>query len=421
MKTIKARSFTKDLQYYKFCSYGFLKNLRLFEPFLILFLLENGISFLQIGILYSIREITRNILEIPAGVIADSLGRKRTMVFSFSFYIFSFVGFYFSQGFPFFIVAMILYAVGDAFRTGTHKAMIFDYLKLKGWENQKVWYYGHTRSWSQLGSAVSALLAAFVVIFTQSYRLVFIFSTIPYILDLILISTYPKELNGNVARFEKGRVWATFKKVLLDFVFSFKDVKVLKALANLSFFTGYYRAIKDFLQPILKTFALGLPVFLLMKDKQREAIVIGSVYFFIYLLTSFAARNSGRFSVKFKSLKPPLNYTIILGFVAGILSGVFFESGLVVLSIVFFIAIYLIENLRKPIGISYVTETINRKDILATVLSAESQAHSIVAAIVAPLIGLLADQFGLAYAIIIASSGLLLLSPVYLLKIGKGK
>jgi hypothetical protein len=299
--------------------------------------------------------------------------------------------------------------------------MIFDYLKLKGWENQKVWYYGHTRSWSQLGSAVSALVAAFVVVFTQSYRLVFIFSTIPYILDLSLIISYPKELNGNTSHFEKGKVCATFKKVLLDFVFSFKDMKVLKALANLSFFTGYYRAIKDYLQPILKTFALGLPVFLFLENKQREAIVIGLVYFFIYLLTSFAARNSGRFSAGFKSLKSPLNYTILLGFIAGILSGVFFESGLIILSIVFFIGIYLIENLRKPIGISYVTETIDRKDILATVLSAESQAHTIVASIVAPLIGFLADQFGLAYAIIIASSGLLLLSPVYLLKIRKRK
>lgn len=414
-------NFKKDLQYYKFCSYGFLKNLRLFEPFLILFFLDNRISFLQIGILYSIREITRNILEIPAGVIADSIGRKRTMVFSFSFYIISFVVFYFAQDFLFFIVAMVLYAFGDAFRTGTHKAMIFDYLKMKSWEDQKVWYYGHTRSFSQMGSAVSALIAAFIVVFTQSYRLIFVFSIIPYLLDLILIASYPKELNGNIAYFEKEKFWGTFKKVFKDFVFSFKDLKVLKAITNLSVFTGYYRAVKDFLQPILKTFALGLPVLLFMDDKQREAIVIGVVYFFIYLLTSFAARNSGRFSAKYNSLKISLNYTIIVGLIVGVLSGIFFESGLVTLSIIFFIGIYVIENLRKPIGIAYVTEAIDNKDILATVLSAESQAHTIIAAIVAPLIGFFADQFGLAIAIIIASSGLLLISPVFLLKSKKGQ
>ena len=53
-----ANRITKNLQYYKFCLYGFFKNLRLFEAFLILFLLDNGMSYVQIGVLYSIREIT---------------------------------------------------------------------------------------------------------------------------------------------------------------------------------------------------------------------------------------------------------------------------------------------------------------------------------------------------------------------------
>ena len=39
--------FRKDLQYYKFCLYGFLKNLRFFEAFLILFFLEGGLSFFE--------------------------------------------------------------------------------------------------------------------------------------------------------------------------------------------------------------------------------------------------------------------------------------------------------------------------------------------------------------------------------------
>ena len=43
------QSFNKDIQYYKFCLYGFLKNLEFFEAFQILFLLENGLTFLQIG------------------------------------------------------------------------------------------------------------------------------------------------------------------------------------------------------------------------------------------------------------------------------------------------------------------------------------------------------------------------------------
>ena len=411
----KGKNFEKDLQFYKFCFYGFLKNLRLFEPFLILFFLENNLSFLQIGVLYSIREITRSIFEIPAGIIADSIGRKKTMVSSFVFYIISFVAFYFSGGYTEFIIAMAFYSLGDAFRTGTHKAMIFDYLKTKDWEDQKVYYYGHTRSYSQLGSAVSALIAGFLVFFTGSFRLIFLFSTIPYVLDLILISSYPKELDGKIARFRKGKISANFKKVFFDFLYSFKEMKVLKAIVSLSLFTGYYKAVKDYLQPVLKTLALALPVFVLYEEKQRASVIIGITYFIIYLLTSYSSRNSGRFAEKFKSLNLPLNFTILAGLIFGSLSGLFFEMDLMLLSIAFFIGIYVIENLRKPIGISYVAEKIN-KDILATVLSAESQAHTLIAALIAPAIGIVADFFGIGYAIMLASLFLVFISPFFLLK-----
>ncbi len=84
-------NFIKDVQYYRFCLYGFFKNLRFFEVFLILFFLEKGLSFFAIGTLYAAREITVNLFEIPSGVIADSFGRRRTMILSFGFYIISFV------------------------------------------------------------------------------------------------------------------------------------------------------------------------------------------------------------------------------------------------------------------------------------------------------------------------------------------
>ncbi len=414
MSQVKQK-FNKDLQYYKFCLYGFLKNLRFFEPFLILFFLENNLTFLQIGVLYSIREISRNILEIPSGIISDSLGRKKTMIFSFGFYIVSFITFYMAGSYSILIFAMIIYSLGDAFRTGTHKAMIFDYLKMKGWENQKVYYYGHTRSWSQFGSAISALIAGVLVFYSGNYKMIFLFSAIPYILDLIIVASYPNELDGQAARFSKDYLIRNIKKVLKDFLFTIINLKVLKPIANLSVFTGYFRAMKDYLQPVLLTLALALPVLAFLEDKQRSAMIIGLVYFVVYLLTSFSSRNSGRFSSRFSFLSIPLNVTITIGLIIGILSGVFYESGYIILAVILFVGIYIIENLRKPIGVAYITENI-KTDILATVLSAESQLHSLIAALLAPLIGFFADKFGLGYAVMIISAMLLILGPVYLLK-----
>jgi len=115
-----------NLQFYKFCMYGFLKNLKFFEPFLILFFVEKGLTFFQIGTLYAIREIATLILEIPTGIAADTFGRRRTMIYAFIFYILSFLIFFCSGNYLLFVPAMILFAFGEACRTGTHKAMIFE-------------------------------------------------------------------------------------------------------------------------------------------------------------------------------------------------------------------------------------------------------------------------------------------------------
>jgi len=405
----------KDLQYYKFCGYGFFKNLRLFEPFLILFFLSNDLTFLQIGFIYSVREITRNVLEIPAGILADSIGRRRTMITSFGFYIISFVVFYLSSSYVLFLIAIVFYALGDAFRTGTHKAMIFDYLKIKGWGIQKTHYYGHTRSFSQLGSAVSSLIGGFMVFYTGNYRDIFIYTSIPYVIDLILISTYPGYLDGMRSKFSQQRVMDNMKQVFHSFIKSFTRVHTFRTVSNLSLHTGFFQAIKDYLQPVLQTLAISLPVLLMYEEKQRTAVIVGTVYFFIYLLTSFSARRSGLFSSFFGGLNRPLNLTLLAGLISGFLSGLFYSGNFVVIAVVFFIGIFLVENLRKPIGVANIAE-ISNKDYLATTLSAESQLHSFITAMLAPAIGLIADFAGLGQAILIISGSLLLVSPVLFLR-----
>ncbi|RLD70910.1 MAG: MFS transporter, partial [Bacteroidetes bacterium] len=218
----------KDTQYYKFCFYGFLKNLKFFEPFFILFLLEKSLSFTQIALLYSVREIIIYLTEIPTGIIADALGRKRTMVFSFGFYIISFILFYFSTNFGFLLFAMVFFAFGDSFRTGTHKAMIFEYLNIKSWQSQKVSYYGGTRSCSQVGSAISSLIAAALVFFTKNYDIIFLVSIIPFLLDILLIISYPKELDGDSVSFKFTDIVTTFKKIIKGLVENLKQKENLK-------------------------------------------------------------------------------------------------------------------------------------------------------------------------------------------------
>ena len=407
--------FKKDKQYYKFSLYGFLKNLRFFEPFFILFLRDKGLSFTEIGVLYATREILINIFEIPTGILSDVLGRRRTMVWSFSAYIISFIIFYFTSSFAVFFVAILFFSFGETFRTGTHKAMIFHYLELNNWKKYKVKYYGNTRSWSQVGSAISSIIAAFLVVYTGDYSIIFIASTIPYLLDLINLATYPKILDGNLQKFSFSELKNSFSKVIKDVLKSFKNKIFLKTIISSAIYAAYYKALKDFLQPIIKTFAVTLPILMGLETQQKTSIIVGGIYSVLFLLTAISSRKAEKVSKKFKSLEAAMNFTLIIGLAVGLFSGVFYNFEMYILAIILFILIYVIENIRKPITTTKVSETI-KQESMATGLSTESQFETLFTALFALLMGIFADKFNVGIAVIIVTLIILGITPFIIVK-----
>ncbi|MCK9209126.1 MAG: MFS transporter, partial [Salinivirgaceae bacterium] len=406
--------FRKDIQYYKFCFYGFFKNLKFFEPFLILFFLEKGLTYTQIGSLYAIREIGINLLEIPTGFMADALGRKRTMISSFTSYILSFIVFYLADGFWLLAFAMICFSFGEAFRTGTHKAMIFDYLKRNQWEDQKVAYYGHTRSWSQMGSALSSLLAALIVLLSGNYQMVFLISTVPYLADLVLVSTYPSYLDGDIKNNSKP-VKEKLTEVWQMIRLSFKQTRLFRLFGNLAVYEGLFKASKDYLQPMVVLALLSYSFFPQVSEEQKTAIAIGLIYFAIYSLTAITTRNSGRIVKKIGTLGRTINISLAIGAISTIAIGFMVNHQIPVLAVSIFLLLFIIENLRKPAGISAVADTINPQ-ILATGLSAQSQFDSLFAAVFAFTIGVIADHIGLGTAFITAGGLVLVLFPTLRVK-----
>lgn len=408
-----ATKYKKDIQYAKFSAYGFLKNLKLFEPFLVLFLLEKNLSFTLIGTLYAYREIMTNLLEVPTGVIADALGRRRTMVQSFLSYIISFLIFYFASSYWLLMLGMTLFAFGEAFRGGTHKAMIFEYLRINNWEDQKVDYYGHTRSWSQRGSAISALIAAGIVFVSGRYDVIFLVSVLPYIINLFLMLSYPQELDGELHT--SGSLKETFVSVWQSLVITFKGKGALRATTNVCIYDGFYNAVKDFLQPVVKSMAVTMPLLVFLQEKQRSAVLVGIVYFCLYLMTSQASRSAGPFASRFAALAKPLNITMLAGFGIGIFCGLSYFFNYNLASVVLFAGIYIIQNLRSPMSVTYVSDTVPY-EILATSLSVRSLVTALYTAIMAFIIGVLADHLGLGPALMILSMGLILTIPLYIIK-----
>jgi MFS family permease len=400
--------FKNDRMFPRFALYGFLKNLRFFEPFIILIFREVGLSFLQIGFFYAIRDVATNILEIPAGVYADAFGRRKSMLMAFGSYIISFLIFDFFSGFAIYAFAMILFAFGEALRTGTHKALILEHLRLNDMAHLKVEYYGRTRSFSQLGSALNALIAASLVFYRGNYRVMFLASIIPYLLDFINLAGYPKKLDGELLQVSRGTIKSQISTTVQSFLSLFKDKRALKAILNSSGFSGLFKASKDYLQPILENFALMMPIFLLLEDKRRSALVIGIVYFIIYLFTSFAARGAADFSKRFSSLGRAINLTFLAGAGLLLLAGLAIWQEIIWLAIVIFLLFYLLQNVRRPMNVSFISDRISNR-VMASGLSVESQFTTLLTAIFAPILGALADRFGIGVALMVLAAGVFLL------------
>jgi len=372
------------------------------------------ISFLQIGLLFSVREISTAFLEIPTGIFADCFGRKNSMIFSFLSYIASFIIFYFFPVFSIYIIAMIFFAFGEAFRTGTHKAMILEYLKIKKIEHLKVEYYGFTRSWSQKGSAISSLIAGAIVFYSGQYKFVFLASIVPYLFELILMISYPDVLNGEIKKVQRHNFFADIfhnsKEISVNFLKIFRNPALRKSLLNSALYDGLFKSVKDYIQPVLQVYALSIPVFLIIKDK-RDTILIAITYFILYLLTSFASKNSGKFMRKFHSLAKAINASFIMGIFFVILAGLFYILDLKLISVIFFILLFISQNLRRPMNIGYISETIPSK-VMASGLSAESQLKTLIIAVLAPLMGFLSDNFGIGFGLIFLSVLTLFLFPL---------
>lgn len=410
-------SFLRDRQFYRFSLYGFLKNLRFFEPFIILYFRDIGFTFLQIGVLFSIRELSTVLLEVPTGFVADIGGRKTSMVFSMVAYVVSFVTFFLFRSYAAAAGAMVLFACGEAFRTGTHKAMILEYLKITGQEEWKPDYYGATRSASLLGSALNAVVAAALVFLTGSYRFVFIAAALPCLINMLNLASYPSMLNW--AGLDRGEKRPGIRESIEHSIAMLRNPAARRSILNSAAFDSFFKVLKEYLQPVLKAAALGLPVLTALALDRRTAVLAGSVYLVLFLLASAASRGSGGFSRRCMGTRRSMDISWAAGALIVVAAGLFQGLGLFALTILAYVAFYFVHNLRRPLCVSLISDMVHTR-VMSVGLSVESLAKTLMMALLAPLCGYAADRIGIG-PMIAAAGGLMcvLLLPLRILSPGR--
>ena len=373
--------------------------------------LDRGFSFFVIGLLLACRDLTVNMLEIPSGALADSFGRRGAMLTSLVAYIVSFLVLGASTSVALYFVGMILYGVGDTFRTGTHKAMIFEWLRLQGRSDERTSIYGLTRSWSQIGSALSGIIAAIFVLVSGSYAYVFFAAVIPYVFNLINLASYPKALDGE---HEKAQTISESMRRLKNSLFkAITNRPLRRILLEAMSWEGFFNAIKDYLQPALQSVAVvGLATFFgrdptapshasidsLFNPAQKTALLIGPIYAILFLLSAWASRKSHRLVARYggETAAARILWRANLVVFCALTVAAWFQFNVVL--VVGFVLLYMLKNFWRPILISRI-DSRSEPHEGATILSIESQAQRSATLVLAPAIGwtidmVHANQFG---------------------------
>ncbi len=335
---------------------------RFFIPVLALFYIASQVTLEQFTIIMGVFALSTLIFEIPTGVIADLLGKKKTLLISRTMYVIEIILIAFFDGFWVFLVAKIISGIGVSFSSGTNQALLYDSLKRlkKEKEYKKI---------SGLSNAISKISMAFVFIigaylFTLNHKL-------PAILSLPLITL------GFILTFFIKEPYIAKKKVNLQ-------NSLIHLKEGLKYFKkNYYLKYLAFF-----TFLIGstISMMLSLSSKYFELILIpitfiGIISFILNLASAYSARKAHFLEEKFGE-KNSIFLTIILTFFS-----VFLMSFLIpYIGVFFFLILVFVRGFYEVIIGDYVNRHIETSH-RATMLSINNMFDNIGIFILFPIIG----------------------------------
>ena len=140
----------------------FLLNQTYIAPISLLFYLHNDLTLVEFVFFQSIYSLTCVLMEIPAGYFGDIFPKKYILIFAhFLLLLKVFLWFNFS-GYAIILAGEILFALSKSFSRGVAEGYISDLLKLDNTHEQLMKKCGHYNFSMSFGTALSALVGAYL-------------------------------------------------------------------------------------------------------------------------------------------------------------------------------------------------------------------------------------------------------------------
>lgn len=163
-------------------------------PLLVLYLLSQRLTPVEIGILFSIRQITIMIFEYPTGLIADRFGRKRSLLVSYGLMAFLLPLWAVFVSFPHLILLSLLWGVAYTFQSGAKDAQMIRQLDLADNEPGRTSTFAHISQFGNLGAVVGGAIA--IVLAVTALRWLWFGSALLYLALFLLALLFLDDAAG---------------------------------------------------------------------------------------------------------------------------------------------------------------------------------------------------------------------------------
>lgn len=343
--------------------------------FWILFLSQNGMSLLQIGILESIFHATSFISEIPTGILADRFTYKTNIYISRIFIVIASILMLVSKGsFIIYAIAMVIRAWSYNFDSGTALAMLYESIKEAGLEDKYLKYSSIFSGIGEFTRASGMIIAGFFVHGFLNYTYMIQISLVFIALVFIFFIKEPDIK-------EKEEYKITFKEIINTVSKTFKeDFRLLNSMIIIQFGLVLMSMFYFYFQNELISYS-SIKISMLMVIS--SLLNISSVY--------LASKVGNKINIK--------NTFIILLIITGFL---FSLSNLNNYNVYLFIFL-LTESLFSFFSTIFYNDLQQRlkSNVRATLLSVNTMFFSLSMIFIFPVVGYLIDSLGFSFSFLL--------------------
>jgi MFS family permease len=372
----KIRKKKLEANIWKFYIYRVFSSLIFVIPVFVLFYLDNGLSMTQVMILQSVYSAFIMISVVPAGIVADYVGRKKVLIANALFFMLSWALFALGHNFAQFLIAEATSAISAGLWMASGSAFFYDTLRELGREGSYKRLFGNVVGINNITWGLSSLAGGFIAVY--GLRVSFWATVIVCFLALMVTFSFT-----DTERFKHGdKHYLTHLKEASKFAATHPRIRMLiiySAIMLAVWFSGFM-----LYQPYL------------------QSINIPLVYFgFIYFAINMLAAAGSRMADKIEAILGEKKILTILLFVFAVCY-LGMSKQLYILGFIFPVVLAFAGGVFDPVLSDYMNKHIESSH-RATVLSLQTLLTEFMCTLSAPFFGWIVDFWSLKTAFITAA------------------